>query len=233
MSGVASGEKDYLTISSCQVDQGSGKVSVDGKSQFVAMINPANFDDSASICYNDDKSFGQAGHTLKFGAVGPKKVGFEIFLDGTGILNSSAFGSTPKEVKDQIADLKNLVSKYEGSKHTPNVVQIVWGTFLFYGCLDSMTVKNTLFRSSGAPLRAKVKLSFTEYKTPQEVNKEANKSSPDLTHIIEVVAGDTLPLLCDRIYKNSAYYLQVARINSLTNFRYLKPGMKLRFPPLK
>jgi hypothetical protein len=230
---VSSGEKDYLTINSCQVDQATGKVSVDNEKQFVVMINPANFDDSASICYNEDKTFGQAGHTPKFGAVGPKKVSFEIVLDGTGVLNSCIFGNPIKEVKDQIADLKDLVSEYEGSKHTPNVVQIVWGTFLFYGCLSSMTVKNTLFKSSGAPLRAKVKLSFTEYKTSQEVSKEANMTSPDLTHIIEVVAGDTLPLLCNKIYKNSAYYPQVARINGLTSFRFLKPGMKLMFPPLK
>lgn len=225
--------KDYLTINSCQVDQASGKVSTDGKGQFVVMINPANFNNSETICYNDDKSFGQAGQALKFGAVGPKKISFEIILDGTGVLNSPLFGNPVVEVKDQLAQLKNLVAKYEGSKHTPNVVQIVWGSFLFYGCMHAMTVKNTLFKSSGAPLRAKVNLSFTQYKTPQEIIKSANTNSPDLTHIIEVVAGDTLPLLCNKIYKNSAYYLQVAQINNLTNFRQLTPGIKLKFPPLR
>lgn len=231
--GILSGQKDYLTLNSCEVDQNTGKVSVDGELQFVVMINPANFDHSGSICYNEDKSFGQAGHSPKFGAVGPKKVSFEIILDGTGVLNTCILGSTPKSVKDQVDELKELVSEYEGSKHTPNVVQIVWGTFLFYGCSESMTVTNTLFKSSGDPLRAKVKLSFTEYKTPQEVSKEANMSSPDLTHVIEVIDGDTLPLLCNKIYKNSSYYVQVAKINGLNKFRYLKPGMKLIFPPLR
>lgn len=230
---LLSGEKDYLTINSCAVDQSTGKVSVDNEKQFVVMINPANFDHSSSISYNDDKSFGQAGHSPKFGGVGPKKVSFEITLDGTGVLNTCILGSTPKSVKDQIDDLKDLVSEYEGSKHTPNVVQIVWGTFLFYGCLESMTVTNTLFKSSGDPLRAKVKLAFTEYKTPQEINKEANMTSPDLTHIIEVVDGDTLPLLCNKVYKNSSYYIQVAKINGLASFRNLTPGMKLKFPPLR
>lgn len=231
--GILSGQKDYLTLNSCEVDQNTGKVSVDGALQFVVMINPANFDHSGSICYNEDKSFGQAGHSPKFGAVGPKKVSFEIILDGTGVLNTSILGSTPKSVKDQVDELKELVSEYEGSKHTPNVVQIVWGTFLFYGCSESMTVTNTLFKSSGDPLRAKVKLAFTEYKTPQEVSKEANMSSPDLTHVIEVIDGDTLPLLCNKIYKNSSYYVQVAKFNGLNKFRSLKPGMKLIFPPLR
>ena len=231
---IVSGEKDYLVINSCEVDASTGKVSTDGDKQFIVMINPANLDDSASICYNEDKTFGQAGPTPKFGAVGPKKFNFETIFDGTGVFNTcTLLGNEGKSVKDQMDDLKDLISQYEGSKHTPNVVQIVWGTFLFYGCLESMDVNNTLFKSSGEPLRAKVKLSFTEYKTSQEVSKEANMSSPDLTHIIEVIDGDTLPLLCNKIYKSSSYYLQVAKINGLANFRHLEPGLKLKFPPLR
>ena len=91
----------------------------------------------------------------------------------------------------------------------------------------------TLLKASGEPLRANITLSFTEYKTPQEASKEANMSSPDLTHVVEVVAGDTLLLLCDKFYKDSSYYLQVAQINNLQGFRNLEPGTKLKFPPLR
>jgi len=48
-----------------------------------------------------------------------------------------------------------------------------------------------------------------------------------------VKAGDTLPLLCHRVYKDSTYYLDIARINGITNFRNIRPGMRLKFPPLK
>jgi len=44
--------------------------------------------------------------------------------------------------------------------------------------------------------------------------------------------GDTLPLLCHRIYGDPGYYLDVARHNQLTDFRQLRPGAKLHFPPL-
>ena len=49
---------------------------------------------------------------------------------------------------------------------------------------------------------------------------------------IEVKAGDTLPILCHRIYKESAYYPAIARINNIRHFRDLKPGQRLYFPPL-
>jgi nucleoid-associated protein YgaU len=64
------------------------------------------------------------------------------------------------------------------------------------------------------------------------MEKKKAASSPDLTHLITVKAGDTLPLLCDRIYRDSGYYMEVARINGLSSFRNLQPGTTLKFPPL-
>lgn len=51
--------------------------------------------------------------------------------------------------------------------------------------------------------------------------------SQDMSHLVTVRAGDTLPLLCKRIYSDPAYYMEVARVNRLVNFRNV-----LRFPPL-
>ena len=96
-----------------------------------------------------------------------------------------------------------------------------------------MSMDYTLFKPSGLPLRAKVKLSFTGFQSKDEKALRANRSSPDLDHVVEVKAGDTLPLLCYRIYKNSGYYTDVAKVNNLVNFRNLVPGTRLHFPPLR
>jgi len=63
--------------------------------------------------------------------------------------------------------------------------------------------------------------------------KEANNKSPDLTHLIEIKQGDTLPLICNRVYGDPSYYMEVARYNNLVNFRKLVPGTKLYLPPIK
>ena len=111
-------------------------------------------------------------------------------------------------------------------------MQIVWGTLLFNGRLTSFHIEYTLFRPSGAPVRAKVSMSFQGFKTKKEATLEANASSPDLSHAVIVQDGDTLPLLCYRIYGDSSYYIDVARFNGLHVFRALKPGATLHFPPL-
>jgi len=62
---------------------------------------------------------------------------------------------------------------------------------------------------------------------------EERKSSPDLTHVHEVKAGEHLSLLAHQYYGEASRYLQVARFNNLKNYRRLTIGQKLAFPPIK
>jgi nucleoid-associated protein YgaU len=62
---------------------------------------------------------------------------------------------------------------------------------------------------------------------------KANVQSPDLTHVRVVEEGDTLPLMAKRIYGDSKYYLEVARVNRITSFRKLKTGQRIFFPPIQ
>jgi nucleoid-associated protein YgaU len=64
------------------------------------------------------------------------------------------------------------------------------------------------------------------------MSKLAMLSSPDLTHSVNVKDGDILPLMTHKIYKNQHYYLQVAKVNKLKNFRRLNAGTTLTFPPI-
>ena len=60
---------------------------------------------------------------------------------------------------------------------------------------------------------------------------EENNHSPDLTHFRIVKKGDTLHLMCFKIYGDSKYYIQVAQVNKLGNFRNLAVGSEIFFPP--
>ena len=229
---MASQKKALLTISPCTVGT-DGTISVDSsKKKFEALINPSGYEHTFSLKYAKSKVLGQPGTETKYDVSQPEKIVLkELVLDGTGVVKSS--NSQPVSVKDQIDLLKSVVYTYVGSKHEAPIVQLTWGSFLFYGRVESLKFDYTLFKPSGVPLPAKVSLTFIEYQSSEEIVKEAQNESPDLTHLVEVKAGDTLPLLCYRIYQNSAYYPDVARINNLTHFNDIKPGMQLKFPPLQ
>ncbi|TPW15556.1 MAG: hypothetical protein FD130_1180 [Halothiobacillaceae bacterium] len=232
MSGITTGLKKKLKISPCTVDE-SGNVTVSDGDAFEVMLNPSNYSQTFSIGYSKKEVLGQLASDAKFSGIKPQKVSFDMVIDGTGVVNLPIPGVGSPDVKTQIAQLTAIVYTYDGDNHEPNHVRLLWGSLIFFGRLDSMSVEYTLFKPSGEPLRAKVKLSFTGFMSKEEEALRANRSSPDLSHLIEVKAGDTLPLLCHRVYKDSSYYLEVAKVNNLTHFRDITPGSKLRFPPLR
>ena len=218
--------KTRLTLTQCSVGK-DGTVSADGKT-FTVTLNPAEFKREHSITYNRRRTLGQSGLDPKFNAINPDRVAFSIVLDGTGAVP----GAAQKDVKDQITDLLSVVYNYNGDKHEPNHVRVLWGTLIFFGRLERMSTDYTIFKASGDPLRAKVQLSFCGFMSKSEEQLVANRSSPDLSHIIVVRAGDTLPHLCNAVYGDPSYYPEVARVNDLVGFRSLEPGQALHFPPL-
>lgn len=227
---AASGEKARLTIFPCLVDADTKNAQVLGEDEatpFKALINPASYTHKSSICYAENKAMGP-GIERKYKKSQPDVIEFkEMVLDGTGVVEG-----TTSSVREQIELLREVAYAYNGSEHEPPVVQVAWGPLVFFAKMNQLSVEYTLFKPSGEPLRAKITLKFTAYKSNEEVFKEAAMQSPDLTHLVEIKAGDTLPNLCYKIYKNSEYYLRVAEFNQLRNFRQLSPGQILRFPPL-
>ncbi|MCG8472820.1 MAG: hypothetical protein MI742_13340 [Desulfobacterales bacterium] len=231
MVGMSLGFKKKMKITSCNVSA-SGSVS-EGSSSFEVMINPASVNVTHGICYSGDASSGSIGSEQKFSKRPPDKVKFDIIIDGTGVVNLPVPGLGSDDVKTQIQNLKKVIYDYQGAKHETPVVKLLWGSFIFFGRLESLSVDYTLFKPGGDPLRAKVNLNFSGFMSNEEEAKRKNNQSPDMTHIIEVKASDTLPALCEKVYGDSGWYLEVARINHLVNFRQIPSGTRLRFPPLR
>lgn len=231
MAAANSAGKKKLSIATCSIDN-AGKITVE-KNKFEVMLNPSSYKHAYEIDYDDKtKAMGQVGSDTKFAGTKPEKINFDIMLDGTGVVNDGSAAPKITDVKSQIKALSAIVYKYDGLDHEPNHVRVLWGSLIFYGRLKSMTANYTLFKPNGEPLRAKVELGFTGFVSNEEESLKANRSSPDLTHVIEVKSGDTLPLLCNRVYNDPSYYLAVAEVNGIAHFRDIRPGQKLYFPPL-
>ncbi len=224
------GEKTRMTLVRYNVSE-SGTTSLDTSIAFTVLLNPADVKHTRGIVYDKKKAQGQPAVDPKFSAADVETMGFALVLDGTGVVPLPA-GEARLDVKTQLDQLNKVVYQYDGNQHEPGRVRLLWGTLIFFGRMQTMSTHYTLFKPSGAPLRAKVDLSFVGSMSKRETELVSNLSSPDLTHLVEVRDGDTLPLLCNRIYGDPGYYLEVARFNQLTDFRDLKAGRKLHFPPL-
>ena len=120
---------------------------------------------------------------------------------------------------------------YDGDIHQTRFFKFVWGTSLMKGVCSSLSITYKLFNPDGKPIRAICKVTIREVTEEEQRVLEENNHSPDLTHFRIVKKGDTLPLMCFKIYGDSKYYIQVAKVNKLNNFRNLTVGNEIFFPP--
>ncbi len=225
-----------LTITRCDTSKTQIKPKSGDANIFTTTINPSSFKRKYATKFSGTSpsqggAIGKSAPVPKFTGSEPEKVSFSLTLDGTGVIPDAVDTTVSK----QIEKLRSIAYAYSGDSHEPDAVQIDWGDELkaYQGRLTGLDIDYTLFDPDGAPLRAKMSLDFIEALTEAQVELEAKKTSPDLTHIVQVRKGDTLPLLCERIYKDASKYLEIARFNDLDSFRNLTPDTLLRFPPMR
>jgi hypothetical protein len=194
---------------------------------FDVLFNPTNITSKREQQFSTSNSTnGSSAQTVTYKGVGPSNFDVVLFFDGTGIISK-------EPVKDQIKKLQELAYDFNGDIHEPNYLRVYWGTeFLFEGRLSSWDVNHILLNLDGSPIRSELSISLVASVSAKKKALEERKNSSDLTHIRFVKPGDTLPLMCHRIYGDSSYYIKVARENKLVDFRNLKPGDQISFPPV-
>ncbi|MEN0005015.1 MAG: LysM peptidoglycan-binding domain-containing protein [Bacteroidota bacterium] len=207
------------------------------KGSFKVLINPESFQRETEIKYNKRQPLGSPGANLRFMQIPAERVSFKLIFDGTGLITTGPTnlyeGKKIKTVKEQINAFKAIATDYQGKVHEPYYLKLTWGDFSFTGVLIKLNVTYKLFKSDGTALRAEADVTFSSSLPKKKQETDKKTSSPDMTHVETVRAGDRLPALCDAIYESPNYFIQVAKSNNLNHFRRIKPGKELLFPPIK
>jgi len=223
------GELKKLKITAYKDDRYSEKV---GDGEFNTLLNPEKYVFSYKVEYTEAQGQGTSATQPKFVRTPPEDLELDFLFDRTGVIQGKS-NEGGDGIIDDLEKFKKIVFDYSGDEHKPNYLLIGWGTLLFKGTLVEMSIEFKLFGSDGTPLRALAKAKFKgSVEEDLRVAKE-NNNSPDLTHVRLVKAGDTLPLMTFKIYGDSKYYLNVAQANNISNFRKLKVGQKVIFPPIE
>jgi Contractile injection system tube protein len=202
------------------------------------MFNPESFSMKHVNDYGKLQALDTTGASARYWSSRPDGLALDLIFDGTGVgvYGASATGgpATPS-VREQVDNFLKLCFDMDGDLHQPKFLKIQWGQgeLKEFDCrLESVDITYTSFDRGGSPLRAKLATKFIEDLDPSKRIRLENKKSPDMSRSRVVKAGDTLPLLCKKLYGDPGLYLFVARANALDDFRNLKPGQTLLFPPL-
>jgi hypothetical protein len=164
-----------------------------------------------------------------------EKITLELFFDTTG----SGMVNNPQDVRMKTGQIYSLL-KINSKTHAPPRCKLSWGDggqlFSFGSSLDprclleSVSEEFNLFSPSGIPLRAKLTVTFREYKTVEQQLNELPKHSPDRTQVRTVQRGETLSFIAGNVYGDPARWRPIADANNLDNPRLLVAGTQLIIP---
>ncbi len=204
---------------------------------FEALYNPASYSASYALKYTESKELAGSQREMRYNGYDTTTYSFDLILDGTGasVPDVGIYSGKDKQktVPQMVDKFMAVAYGFDGNTHRGSYLQLRWGASTIAKCvLASASITYELFKPDGTPLRAKIACSFKEYSYKELKDAEGKVRSPDMTHIRVVKQGDKLPLMCERIYGDANLYPQVARHNKLRNYRNLKPGQKIYFPPL-
>jgi LysM repeat protein len=213
---------------------------------FEVMFNPESYALEYQNVYQSYQGINTSGRKAMYSLSKPSNLSLELLLDDSGVVPVSGIAGAvltgsalvkkiagSQDIYQQVQRFLQLTTYMDGEIHEPKFLKLEWGDLIFNCRLASVKVSYTLFNRGGQPTRAKLDTEFVGDIEDSKRLKQEDKSSPDLTHVRVVKADDTLPLLADRIYGDAAYYMQLAKANKLNNFRKLRAGSAVHFPPIK
>jgi hypothetical protein len=169
---------------------------------------------------------------LAFGGGNARVLTLNLFFDVTEPVGSA-----------HVADVRLLtaalvaLTRIErlGNSQQPPICVLVWGSpaplksdFPFTGVVTDLNQEFTLFAPDGRPLRANVRVTFTEYLVAE---KDRRETDPEFTTRV-VRRGDTLSIIAAEVYDNPALWRVIAAANQLDDPRRLEIGRTLHIPKI-
>jgi len=140
----------------------------------------------------------------------------------------NAANSDVRKLTQQVVDLMAITP----DTHAPPPVLFAWGGLTFTGVLAKVSQKYTMFLETGIPIRARLHVTFNEWKTALTEAKEVRRQTSDYTRLYRLAQGQTLSQVAAVFYGDPAMWRPIAIANKLTDPRRLPTALVLAIPKL-
>jgi Contractile injection system tube protein/LysM domain len=205
---------------------------VDTGEQFDVLFNPTEYSIEDSSKWQDQQG-NRRRPELQYTGGERKKLTMELFFDTY---------EQKQDVRTHTGKLAKLlvVSINDGNNgKRPPIVELSWGPrdpgtgdFPFVCVLESLKQQFTLFTGEGMPVRAKLSVSFKEFRLPvDELQREPRRGSfPAQNYTVK--AGETLSGIAAVLWKDPFKWRLLAEANDIDDPRILMPGQLLAVPAI-
>jgi nucleoid-associated protein YgaU len=197
------------------------------------MFNPAEYSLKRDINYAQAAVPGLSAPILQFVSGNLQTLDMELTLDTYE--GHSASGKTLNEAGDDVRDLTRKVAELmdiDPSTHAPPVLLFAWGSLTFTCVLARVTQQFTMFLPDGTPVRARLQVTFDEYRNAELEAQQVKRETADYTKHHVVGQGETLASIAAVAYGDPAQWRPIALRNEIDVPAAIATGTTLIIPAL-
>jgi hypothetical protein len=196
-------------------------------------FNPEEYTQNREINYAQAPIPGLSAPILQFVNGNMQTLEMELFLDS---YEEHRVGSTV--VNTPQSDVRVLTSRItelmaiQPRTHAPPVLLFTWAKLAFTCVLARASQRFVMFLPDGTPVRARLNVTFNEYRNADLEAKEVKRETSDFSKRYVVAEAETLSSIAGREYGDPRLWRVIAIANQLQRARSLPAGLRLLLPNL-
>lgn len=206
---------------------------IDSGETLKCLFNPAEYTIAKQNNWQPKNVIGKNVPKMDFTGGGSRALTLELFFDVSEQDNGNIRTHIDKLWK--MANIDESLKNAETQRARPPLCLFQWGgDWTFKAVITSLSVRYTLFRQDGIPVRAVASTTFQEAEDVDAVpmqNPTSRSDQPGLKSR-EVRPNDTLALIAYEEYGDSTKWRPIAQANGIDDPLHLKAGQVLSIPPL-
>ena len=188
--------------------------------QIFVLFNPEEYTVSKSVNFSQSGVPGLSAPIIQFVSGGLQTLEMELLLDtyeehreGSLVRNRA-----DDDVRPLVRALTDLM-EIEPSRHAPPVLLFTWASLSFTCVLAQARQRYIMFLPDGTPVRARVSVTFNEFRNVDLEAKEVKRETADYSRVHEVGQGETLAAIAWRSYGDPALWRLI-----VPQLPYQEPG---------
>jgi nucleoid-associated protein YgaU len=197
------------------------------------LFNPEEYTVNRDVTYAQAAMPGLSAPLLQFVHGGMQTLEMELFLDTYEAHREGgrAVNAAGDDVRPLVAQVTGLMD-IDPTTHAPPVALFAWGTMTFTCVLARASQRYVMFLPDGTPVRARVQVTFNEFRNADLEAKEVKRETADYTKVRVVGQDETLSAVAADVYGDPAQWRPIAIANGIDDPRAVPAGLVLDVPQL-
>jgi nucleoid-associated protein YgaU len=194
-------------------------------------FNPEEYTVNREINYAQAAVPGLAAPLLQFTHGNMQTLEMELLIDTLEGHPGSPRNKAGVDVRSLVGRVTRLM-EIDPSTHAPPILLFTWGSLTFTCVLARCSQKFIMFRSDGIPVRARLQVTFNEFRNAELEAKENKRETADYSKGYVVGQGETLPSIAAAVWGQAEWWRPIAVANRIDDPDFLTIGQRLLIPQL-